>query len=284
MSAKRRKLSKKIIFLIVAGAIISVIALTCIGLQIAFVVADNNIECWRPDYEQQNIYPILSKEQLSDEDYETLYAQTGLTKIGVDRMKKRGSVGISRILAIQREYFTEHEVINNFYAPFLCTDKIDGTSTFTYLENGDIIVSSSTHLSGWRMGHAGLVTDADEGKILQANAVTEKSKLGTIRDFNDRVNFLVLSPKADTALKAEVCKYAEENLTGKTYDPTAGVFSSKNKADRTQCAHLVWHAYDKFGLDLDSDGGLVVTPKDIAGSPFVELVQVFGFDPDKLWK
>lgn len=284
MSAKRKKLSKKIIFLIVAGTIISVIALTCIGLQIAFVISDKSIECWRPDYEQQNIYPILNKEQLSDEDYETLYAQTGLTKIGVNRMKKRGSVGISRILAIQREYFTEHKVINDFYAPFLCTDKIEGTSAFTYLEDGDIIVSFSTHLSGWRMGHAGLVTNADEGKILQANVINEKSKFGSIRDFNDKVNFLVLSPKADTALKAEVCKYAEENLTGKPYDPTAGVFTNKNKADRTQCAHLVWYAYNKFGLDLDSDGGLVVTPQDIAGSPFVEPVQIFGLNPDKLWK
>ena len=45
----------------------------------------------------------------------------------------------------------------------------------------------------------------------------------------------------------------------------------------------VWYAYKKFGIDLDSTGGAVVKPRDIANSNQGEVVQAFGFDLDKLW-
>ena len=47
---------------------------------------------------------------------------------------------------------------------------------------------------------------------------------------------------------------------------------------------LVWYAYQKFGLDLDGNGGALVLPFDLANSSQMELVQVFGFDPDRLWE
>lgn len=277
------KLSKKIIFAIVAAVIIGAILLTCLGMEIAFLVADK-VECWRPDYEKEDLSGVLKKTELDDEDYDLLYRQTGLTAVGVDRMLSRGEDGKQRIHDIQEDFFTEHKVKNDLFAPFICTDYLDEHVSYAFLEDGDIIVTSSTHLSGWRMGHSGLVTDAERGSILQANAVGDTSRLGSMRDFSDRVNFMILSPKVDAETKAEVCKYAEKNLIGKVYDPTAGVFSSKNKVERTQCAHLVWYAYNAFGIDLDSNGGLVVTPKNIANSPLVEVVQVFGLDPAKLWK
>lgn len=45
----------------------------------------------------------------------------------------------------------------------------------------------------------------------------------------------------------------------------------------TQCAHLVWHAYKQFGIDLDSDGGLLVTPFDIQNSEYLEVIQSYGY-------
>ena len=45
----------------------------------------------------------------------------------------------------------------------------------------------------------------------------------------------------------------------------------------------MWQAYFNFGYDLDSNGGAIVVPKDIATSPLLEVVQVYGFDPDRLW-
>ena len=44
----------------------------------------------------------------------------------------------------------------------------------------------------------------------------------------------------------------------------------------THCAHLVWYAYNRFGYDVDSDGGVIVTPRDIFESPVWEVVQVYG--------
>lgn len=280
---KAKKLSKKAIFLIVVAAIMGVALIVCLGLEIAFRVADG-IRCWHPDYEMTDISGILDKETLTDSDYDILYKQTGLTRLGVDRMLERGTAGKLRIGQIQTDFFTEYKVTNGYYAPFVCTDYINRNIATAYLKDGDIIVTTSTHFSGWRMGHAGLVTNAKAGRILQANAVGMLSDFGTIRDFNNRVNFMILSPKVDEDTKRQVCEYAEQNLTGKIYDFTTGVFTDKNKVERTQCAHIVWSAYKKFGIDLDSNGGLVVTPKNIANSPYVEVVQVFGMDPIKLWK
>lgn len=283
MKEKCKKLSKKIIFAIVCAAIIVSIGIACLGMQIAFIIADG-IKCYHPDYEQIDIKGILDKDSLSDEDYDILYKQTGLTKAGVDRALSRGETGKKRILEIQESFFKEYTVINEYFCPYVCQDKINEHVSHVYLEDGDIIVSSSTHLSGWRIGHAGIVTSASNNKVLQASAIGEASSFGSMRDFTNRVTFMILSPKADAETKAAVTEYAEQNLEGKIYDPTAGVLSSKNEVEKTQCAHLVWYAYNQFGIDLDSTGGPVVTPKDIANSPLVEVVQVFGFDPVKLWK
>lgn len=285
MSKKQRvkKLSKKVIFFIVLAAIIGTILLTCLGLQIAFIVADT-LECWQPDYEKQDITPLLEKETLTEEDYATLYAQTGLTQTGIDRCLKKGSAGVARILAIQDDYFTVHEVTNVLYCPYVCTDFVEKYITNCYLEDGDILVTSSTHISGWRLGHAGLVTDGANGKVIQANAYGIDSYIGTVRDFTNRINFIILSPKMDADLKSEIAAYAAKNLTGLPYNALTGIFTNKTQISATQCAHLVWYSYYLCGYDLDSNGGGLVTPQDLANSPYVEVVQVFGFDPVSLWR
>lgn len=283
MKLKEIKLTYKIIIAIVLAAVIDFASIACIGLQISFVKADK-IVCWRPDYEEKDISAILEKSELDEHDYTVLYSQTGLTKIGIDRALEKGTTGKLHILEIQKDFFKEHKVINEFFAPFVCQDKIDGRVSYIYLEDGDIVVTSSTHISGWRAGHAGLVTDAQNGRILQASAIGETSSFGSMKDFHDRVNFIILSPRTDEATKSQVVKFAEENLVGKIYDPTVGVFSKKNTSARTQCAHLVWYAYNKFGTDLDATGGPVVTPHDLLISPYVDIVQVFGINPIKLWK
>ena len=82
----------------------------------------------------------------------------------------------------------------------------------------------------------------------------------------------------------EIVDYAANNLVGIPYEGLAGLVTDKNKIDKTQCAHIIWYAFKQFGIDLDCNGGLLVTPYDIANSECVELVQVFGFDKDRLWK
>ena len=111
-----------------------------------------------------------------------------------------------------------------------------------------------------------------------------ESAVGSISDFLNRPTFIVLSPKADKETKDNVAKYAAENLTGKDYRFSAGILTDKNKCEKTQCAHIVWYAYKNFGIDLDDNGGLTISPKGLANSEKMEIVQVFGFDLDSALK
>ena len=61
MAKTRKKLSKRIIALIVCGAFIVFLALVAFGLQIAFWVSDASIKCIQPDYEKLDLDDLLNK-------------------------------------------------------------------------------------------------------------------------------------------------------------------------------------------------------------------------------
>lgn len=287
MKRQRKKLAKKIVFAIVAACVIGAILITALGLEIAFQISDK-IECWRPDYEKADLTEILNKSELDDGDYGLLYAQTGLTKAGVDRALARGEAGKRRVKQIQEDFFAEHTVVNSKFAPYVCTDYIEDSVTNIYYERGDIIITSSTHISSVRIGHAGLLVNGGaSGNVLQANAYGTFSRISSASEFTKRVNFMIFRVKdevADGEKLNEIVDYAEDNLQNIPYEGLAGLLSKKDEIYKTQCAHLIWYAFKQFGIDLDSNGGLMVTPYDMANSPCLELVQVFGFDPEKLWK
>jgi uncharacterized protein YycO len=96
---------------------------------------------------------------------------------------------------------------------------------------------------------------------------------------------MILRPKIPAEKKQEIVNYATENLYGLPYRFTLGIFYRKFPENLrvSQCAHLVWYAYNKFGYDLDSDGGGIVKPQDMVCSDYVEVVQAYGFDLDSLW-
>lgn len=145
---------------------------------------------------------------------------------------------------------------------------------------------ATTHVSGWRLGHACLVVDGDREKIAEALGPGTQSWITDASTFSNLANFMVLRPKFDKEFRAEVAQYAKDNLIGADYNFSIGILSKKyneKEFTRTQCAHLVWYAYRHFDVDLDSNGGLVVTPPEIANSPYVEIVQIFGFHPQQLW-
>lgn len=289
MAKTRKKLSKRIIALIVCASFIVFLALVAFGLQIAFWVSDASIKCIQPDYPQLDLRGQLNKEfdDLTDEDFEILYRQTGLTKIGIERAYKKGEAGKNLIKQIQKNFFEPHKVTNDQVAPYACTDRIEKQVANISLEDGDIVVTSSTHISFVRIGHAGLVTDGDFEQVLQANAYGTYSRIGRIGDFTDRVNFMILRPNPDLISKAVVKKvvdYAKTELLDIPYEGLTGLLTDKNKKDKSQCAHVVWYAYKQFGIDLDSNGGCMVVPYDLANSAYLEPVQVFGFDLDKLWR
>lgn len=279
---KNKTKKSKIAFKIVAVifAVLLIFIFTC---WILYIISDKNIVRFRPDYEMADISAVLEKDNLTKEDYSFLYEQTGLTEIGIQRALNRGEVGKKRILKIQEEFFTEYKVINSEFDPFMCTDYIDRYTTNIYLEDGDIIVSASTHLSCMRIGHAGLVTDGDNNEVLQAVAYGEPSEIGFMTDFTDRVNYMVLRPKFSEEVRKSVAEYAEKNLCGIKYSAFVGSFNKKS-AKKTQCAHIVWFAYAKCGYNLLKKNTTLVLPYDLANSDMVEVVQVSGFNPYTLWE
>lgn len=279
---KNKTKKSKIAFKIVAVifAVLLIFIFTC---WILYIISDKNIVRFRPDYEMADISAVLEKDNLTKEDYSFLYEQTGLTEIGIQRALNRGEVGKKRILKIQEEFFTEYKVINSEFDPFMCTDYIDRYTTNIYLEDGDIIVSASTHLSCMRIGHAGLVTDGENNEVLQAVAYGEPSEIGFMTDFTDRVNYMVLRPKFSEEVRKSVAEYAEKNLCGIKYSAFVGSFNKKS-AKKTQCAHIVWFAYAKCGYNLLKKNTTLVLPYDLANSDMVEVVQVSGFNPYTLWE
>ncbi len=239
---------------------------------------------WTPNYAKVDILPILEKSERTDEDYKILFEQTGLTKIGIDGLLEAGRK--DRILEIQQNYFEEQTPINEKFAPFSRLQLIGGRTTLANLEDGDIVISSSTFVSWFRCGHAAIVVDGGKGLLLNAVTPGEESVIVGLSEFSSRANFMVLRPKLPLEERKAAAAFAKENLKGLPYDLTVGVLSKKFKEDinATHCAHSVFAAYKSVGLDIDSNGGPVVTPKDIANSEHLELVQTFGFNPEEYWK
>ena len=252
-------------------------------LEIGCVYTEKTWEHFCPDYEQVDLLPILQKETLSDEDYEVVYRQTGLTKLGVDGFLEYGE--IDKILQIQKYFFKPQKVEVNHFNPFTYSEELNDLIPMARLEAGDILVTDTVRVSWLRYGHAALVVDPEEGIALESMSPGTKSTYNSVSDFGKIATFMILRPKVDAETKKELVKYATENLYGLPYRFTLGIFYKKfpETLRVSQCAHLVWYAYNKFGYDLDSNGGGIVKPQDMACSEHVEVVQAYGFDLDWLW-
>ena len=89
---------------------------------------------------------------------------------------------------------------------------------------------------------------------------------------------------ADKEERAAIAAYAEEYLVGVPYHLTAGISDRLARKKPvvtpagTQCAHHVWYAYNIHGYNLDSDKGMIVTPKDISLSDKLMVIQSYGVE------
>ncbi|MBO7297699.1 MAG: hypothetical protein J6U60_01475 [Clostridia bacterium] len=279
---KKRTWQKRLLVILCAVLFFVGAVLGVLGLGVVYT--EKNWDYWSPNYEKIDILPLLQKDERTEEDYRILYEQTGLTKIGIDGLLAEDKM--ERILKIQAYFFSKPALDVVHFAPFTYLEEVDGVAPLALLEDGDILVSATTRVSWWRYGHSALVVDGDDGVILEALEPGSKSRCSQASTMANLSNFMILRPKLDKSLRKEVAEYALENLRGVPYRLTVGVLSKKYNPDTikgTQCAHLVWYAYKKFGVDLDSNGGGIVKPQDMALSAQVEVVQAFGFDLDKLW-
>lgn len=238
-----------------------------------------------PSYAKEDLTQTLAKESWSSDDYNFLYRQTGLGACALASMKDR----TDEILRFQEALFYEGTVCHvegTFPTKY---DKMDAfTAPIADLQAGDVLVSSVCHTLGFRNGHAALVAD-EFGNVLESVSLGTPSVLTTngANWFQTSANFIVLRLKdASAEERAAIAQAAKENLIGVPYSLTVGIFSKKDQGTdvkKTHCSHLVWQAYKNFGYDIDSNGGPVCFARDIARSPLFEVVQVYGFDPLKLW-
>ncbi len=252
-------------------------------LQAGSIYTEKTWEQFYPDYDKVDILPILEKETLTDEDYELLYRQTGLTKLGIDGLLEREET--DQILQIQKYFFKKQTVYIDHFNPFTYSEEIKDIIPMARLEEGDILVTDTVRVSWLRYGHSALVVDPDEGLALESMSPGTKSTFNSVTDFGKLPTFMILRPKVDKERKRALVEYATEHLYGLPYRFTLGIFYKKYPETLrvSQCAHLVWYAYKKFGYDLDSTGGGVVKPQDMVRSDHVEVVQAYGFDLDTLW-
>ena len=270
-------------------------ALLCLVLLLQGPVA-HRTPPFVPDYPQEDLGPILIKPQLEEEDYRTLFLQTGLGRGAVDRLLTAGAVGVTRILETQTAFFHPLEVVCDPIAGlFVKEDHLETSHgekawgpPIVDLHPGDILLTYSTHSLGWRHGHAGLVVDnLGDGATLEAVLVGTDSAVMDAVHWRDYSNYMVLRLRSMTpALQEELVDYALENLVDVPYRLTSGFSGLKEPGDGAfglQCSYLVWYAFQHFGSDLDSDGGRLVTVDDLANSPLLEVVQIYGLDP-RAWE
>ena len=225
---------------------------------------------------------------LTEGEYETVYSQTGLGKPALEKLILSGKYEEIEMYydyymqnkdyeCNRKGVFAYHEYITDENGQRISNPR------FADLQNGDIIITLSIHSLGWRHGHAAIVTDAQKGITVQAVMMGELSAFGNVNEWNEFPLVAVLRAKdLDAKTRQEIADYANNNLVGLEYSLFAGMLESKTKPlAQTQCAHLVWYAYNQFGINIDSTGGAFVTPKDILHSDKLEIVQVYG-NIDKL--
>ncbi len=280
-SKRQKKLTKTIsIILIICIAFLS---FDFVASEITDIYAYENAEVNTAEWTVVN-QKLLLNEQLTDEDYEIIFEQSGLGKPAVDNL-----VTENRISDIEkyRDYYLKDKdftcVRTAIFAKHEALTDNEGkrilNPDFANIQNGDIIVTLSIHSLGWRHGHAAIVTNAETGETAQAVRIFEKSDFGTVWEWNDFPLVAVLRVKdIDEATQNEVAKFVSENMIGIPYALSAGVIGGRNTEDKpitTQCAHFVWYAYKCFGIELDTDGGMV-TPKELLHSDKLEIVQIYG--------
>lgn len=254
-----------------------------------------------PDYPRADIRPVLEKSVLTDEDYRLLFMQTGLGRPAIDELKAKTPDFAQHMQRFQDNFFRDVRFICENNSPVSREESlVDEYGNLTYgtefapLHAGDILVTKSSHTLGWRNGHCALVVDPVRGLTLESVVLGTNSSVQDIRKWINYPNFVLLRARGFTGYGLKVVAgCAVERLNDIPYRLTVGIFSPKDangslknnfdKIGGTHCSHLVWQAFKNFGVDIDTNGGILVTPKDIANSTKLEIVQVYGVDPRNIW-
>lgn len=217
-----------------------------------------------------------------DTDLETIFLQTGIGKNTAKKMIAEGR--FDEILEAQKNFFADDEIeCESLIDWFTREDRLKNIKYEFYdLQPGDILVTLSTHSLGWRHGHSGVIID--ENTIVESISMGIKSSKENVYFWRDYSGVAVLRVKDKSyEERKKVADFTEKELVGKDYSIFSGYGSEKAPPLSDDlvlhCSYLSWYAWQYFGVDLDSDGGRLVTSHDILHSDKVEIVQLYGMDP-----
>lgn len=253
--------------------------------------------------ERKHVYLIENDEK--QDNLHILSQQTGVNMKILKNLLNQGKQ--EEILALQESYFAPIQTESVKTTPLtICEFIVDENGDrakgmqLADIQDGDILITKNSRFLGWRNGHVGLVVDEEKGLVLEAVMLGTDTTLCRLDAWERYPSFLVLRLKEEWYEQdriAEMVTYAKEHMVDVPYHLFAGIRErwkeQYHKKDRSQegqasqmvdavlsgthCAHLVWYAYWLMGIDLDSDGGILVTPYDIQKSPYLEVIQTYGY-------
>lgn len=265
----------------------------CLVSFMNWLIEDDGI--WKPGYQKTDLTNIVAKDDLTDADYHTIFLQTGLGRDAADKIR-REKTGGSRASAFdqyQNDFFAEGDYECRVSVFIVHDERMvdeEGNLSRSFhiadLRDGDILITKATHSLGWRHGHAAIVTNAAEKETMEALLLGNPAILDKTTKWETYTSFIQLRLKNHEETDAgKIAEYAKKKVMGVPYGLLTGIpVKAPDNIKKTQCAHLVWYPYEHFGYDLDSDGSWLVTPNDIANSGFLEVVQVYGVNPEEIWK
>ncbi len=257
------------------GIIICATALLLTILLTRYIIAENTA-FYIPPYEKKDISDLVRKK-----DYNTIFAQTGVVPDIAKEFSENGDIAF---LEKMQDFFFEKPPIQKTYIAFPITleeTTKEGIAPLIPLKKGDVLVTFNTRTLDWRHGHCGLVLDDEGSLMLEHIAIGKKSAVNSTVYWGIYPAFMVLR-YSDEKIAEAAADYAKDNLVGIPYNLFAG-FVKKDKTGESDpsshCSHIVWQAYKSQGVDIDSDGGTMVTPRDIAKSEKLSVVQILGINP-----
>ena len=242
------------------------------------------------DTEYEDLSDLIEKlnnnEVLTTDEYKIISIQTGLSKTSIDKLIEKTEP--KKLLDYQNDHlYNQEEVLSTFFFGSYQHELVKNHLQFVDIQDGDVLVTSTSHTFGFRHGHSGIVVDAGKGLTVESYTPFSDSKYDKLYTWLAFPEVMVLRLKEEYRyLINDIVEYTKNYLVGVKYSLLASTkqkITSTTKINKTQCSHLVWAAYYAFGIDLNSDGSWLVTANDISRSPYLEVVEVKGFHYLELW-
>jgi len=278
--------------------IITTAAILILAAVVIIFFLENKVEKeghYTPSYAKLDIGKII-EDGIQEDEYKDLFLQTGLGKSSIEGIIESNQNYVEELKEYQNNFFAENNyecdritIITGEEQSVDAEGKTTGKFKIQGLEDGDILISFSTHSLGWRHGHAAIVVDSSKGTTLESMVLGKDSEYQYYKKWEKYPTFIQLRIREGVLeqvggnrqeVEKKLRNIAEIKLNGVPYGLFAGIpFKYVENIDKTHCAHLVWYAYKELGIDIDSDKGIFVTPYDMANSDLLEVVQIYGIDP-----